>query len=61
MIKKYIIEHSFVKREKRIFRIDVGALPPEQVEAFMKEVKERMMGRNRLLFNNTDPIYGLIN
>jgi len=44
MIKKYITEHSFVKRGKRIYTISVGVLPPEQVEAYMKVVKERIMG-----------------
>ena len=61
MIKKRILEHSFVKREKRIFTINVGAIPPEQVEVYMQKLKERITGSNtggliHMMFNNTDPI-----
>ena len=62
MIKKYITEHSFVKRGKRIYTISVGVLPPEQVEAYMKVVKERIMagfnsgGLTHMVFTNTNPI-----
>ena len=55
MIKKHIMEHSFVKREKRIFTINVGTLPPEQVEAYVRRIQESFKTR-LFMFNNTDPI-----
>ena len=55
MIKKHIMEHSFIKREKRIFTINVSTIPPDQVEAYVKAMKEYIRG-NSMVFNNISPL-----
>lgn len=40
MIKKELNIHNFLPREKRIFRIHVGNLSEDQVEAYVRSLRE---------------------
>jgi hypothetical protein len=42
VIKKELNTHNFLPREKRIFRINVGEIPEDQVEAYIRSIRDMM-------------------
>lgn len=54
VIKKELNTHSFLPREKRIFRIHVGNIPDDQVDAYVMSLRDWMLRPQPIMGWNHD-------